>query len=260
MKVILKEHVKNLGNVGDIVTVAAGHARNFLIPKKLAVLADDTNKKFIEDQKRRLLKKVNAQRDAAILLKQKIDGVVVELAKRVGGNGKLFGTVTSTELANELKNREIDVERKWIHTENPIKELGTFNVKVKIFADIESNFSVKVLMDPKQVEELKNKTSSKKKTREEQAKAAAAAAAAAAATTLGETSEDGVPFVNVTVATTEPEKVAAPEKGKGKGKGKEKDGKEKEASAEKENKKSEPKDKDKDKDKDKEKSGKSKKQ
>ncbi|MBF0300264.1 MAG: 50S ribosomal protein L9 [Oligoflexia bacterium] len=174
MKVILKEHVKNLGNVGDIVAVTAGYARNYLIPKKFAVLADEANKKFVEDQKRRLLKKVNAQRDAAILLKQKIDGVVIEFAKRVGGNGKLFGTVSTTELTQELKNRDIEIERKWIHTDSPIKELGTFDIRVKIFADVEATFSAKVLMDPKQVEEIKNKTASKKKAKkeEEQNKAA----------------------------------------------------------------------------------------
>lgn len=167
MKVILKEHVKSLGNVGDMVNVSSGYARNFLIPGKLAILADEQNKKFIEDQKRRLAKKVNAQKEQAMLLKKKIDGIVIELTKRVGGNGKLFGAVTNTELVHELKNREVEIERRWLVVDNPIKETGNFDIKVKIFADVEASFQVKVAMDPSQIEEMKKRSEQKKQAQKE---------------------------------------------------------------------------------------------
>ncbi|MBF0206683.1 MAG: 50S ribosomal protein L9 [Oligoflexia bacterium] len=162
MKVILKEQVKSLGSIGDIVAVSAGFARNYLIPRRLAILADEANTQFVEDQKRRLSKKINAQREHAMSLKKQIDGLQLEFFKRVGGNGKLFGAVTNSELANELKNRSIEVERRWIQVDNPIKELGSFDIKVKIFADVEATFNIKVNMDPKQIEELKKKAEQKK--------------------------------------------------------------------------------------------------
>ena len=101
--------------------------------------------------------------------KKKIDGLEIELVKKVGGNGKLFGTVTSSELLKELKGREIDVEKRLISIETPIKSTGTFNIKVKIFQDIVGEFQVTVKMSAQQLEELKKKsrTVSKKKKTEE---------------------------------------------------------------------------------------------
>lgn len=162
MKVILREHVKSLGNVGDIVSVTSGYARNFLFPRKLAFLADEGNKSIIEDYKRRLSKKINDQKEVANNLKKQLEGLSFDIVKRVGGNGKLFGAVTASDLASELKSRNIEVEKKWIHLDNPIKELGTFSIAVKIFADVEAKFSIKVLMDPKQIEENKEKQANKK--------------------------------------------------------------------------------------------------
>lgn len=214
MKVILKEHVKSLGNVGDIVNVTAGHARNFLIPRKLAILADDNNRRFVEDQQRRLAKKINAQKDQATAIKRQIDGLQFELSKRVGGNGKLFGAVTSTELANELKSRNIEVERRWINLDNPIKELGSFTVKVKIFADVEATFNVKVIMDAKQIEEMKSKSESRKlamKQKEEDEKRAQAKAAEAGAQPAeGEEESEGLsPLAALTSTAPKAETAAA---------------------------------------------------
>lgn len=157
MKVILTEKVRSLGNVGEMVVVSAGHARNYLIPHKMAVLASEDNQKFIADQQRRLLKKVEQQRNDSLSVKKRLDGLTLELIKRVGGNGKLFGTVTSTDLAKELLSHDIEVERRSIYIENPIKQLGEYDIKVKVFADVEAHFKVKVVMDAKQVEELKKK-------------------------------------------------------------------------------------------------------
>ncbi len=187
MKVILTERVSTLGDVGEIVKVSAGHARNFLLPKKLAVIADEAHQRQLANQQRRLRKKIEAQKAEAEALKKQIDVVNIELIKKVGANGKLFGSVTNQELATELENRGIKVDRRRILFDSAIKTVGNFNVKVKLFTNVEAAFKVKVTMDPKQVEELKAKEAAAKaakaaaKKKAEEAKAAEAAAAAEAA-------------------------------------------------------------------------------
>lgn len=155
MKVILTEKVPALGNIGEIVNVSAGHARNYLVPNGLAMVADDSNKKLLAAQQKSLGKKVQAQRDAATEIKKKVEGMTLELIKKVGASGRLFGTVTNQELSKELESRGVSIERRLIHLESPIKGLGIFNAKAKIFGDIEATFKIKVSIDPKQAEELK---------------------------------------------------------------------------------------------------------
>ena len=155
MKVILTEKVPALGNIGEIVNVSTGYARNFLVPRKLALVADDANKKLLSAQQKSLAKKIQGQIDAAKEVKKKLEGVTVELIKKVGASGKLFGTVTNSELSKELENLGFDVERRLIHLESPIKGLGTFVAKAKLFHDVEATFKVKVAIDPQQAEELK---------------------------------------------------------------------------------------------------------
>jgi len=175
MKVILTEKVPTLGNIGEIVNVSAGYARNYLVPNRLAMVADDANKKLLSAQQKSLAKKVKAQKDAALEVKKKLEGVTIELIKKVGASGKLFGTVTTSELAKELVEKGFEVERRLIHLESPIKGLGTFNVKAKLFADVEATFKVKVAIDPKQAEELKKAQEEAVKAAEARKKAAAEA-------------------------------------------------------------------------------------
>lgn len=167
MKVILKEKVKSLGNIGEIHNVAEGFARNYLVPRNLAMIADDANKKAMADYKRMLNKKVDAERSKALELKKKIDGVNMSMEKKVGANGKLFGMVTTIELASELEKKAIVVEKRQISVDRPIKQTGTYEVKVKLFSDVEANFQVKIEMDAKQHEEMlklqKQKEAEKKK-------------------------------------------------------------------------------------------------
>lgn len=179
MKVILIERVPSLGNIGEIVNVSAGHARNFLFPKKLAVLADESHKAQLENNQKKVAKKIAAETSAAKAIKAKIDGVTLEFIRRVGSNGKLFGTITNTELAKELLNRGVDVERRLIVIETPIKSVGTFGVKVKIFTGVEAAFSVKVAIDPAQIEEMKKQQAAGGKKKKKAAEAAENAEAAA---------------------------------------------------------------------------------
>lgn len=157
MKVILTERVKTLGNVGEIVNVSEGYGRNFLIPGKLAILADESNKKQMADHDKRLAKKVAEQKAEAEAIAKKLGGLTVSLIKKVGGNGSLFGTVTNVELAKELAKQDIAIERRMITIETPIKTTGEFEIAAKLFKGVEATFKVKVEMDPAQVEEMKKK-------------------------------------------------------------------------------------------------------
>ncbi len=178
MKVILIERVSTLGNVGEIVNVSAGYARNFLFPKKLAKLADVANTKILVHQQNILAKKVEAEKKVAMDVKKKVDAVTIELVKRVGANGKLFGTVTTTELAKELEKQGISLDRRQIIIENQIKGLGKYDVKAKIFTGVEATFKVGVSQDQKQIEELKVAQAEAKKSKELREQQAAKAAEA----------------------------------------------------------------------------------
>lgn len=168
MQVILNEQVKSLGNVGEVVNVSAGYARNYLLPKKLAIFADAQNQKFIANQKRILSKKIADQKAQAMDLKKKIDALSLQVYKRVGGNGKLFGTVTSSELSTLLLEKGVEVEKRLIKMNPPIKQTGDFEVPVALFPEVTANFKLKVLIDPAQVEEMKKKQLAAKDRKEKQ--------------------------------------------------------------------------------------------
>lgn len=187
MKVILTEKVKTLGMIGEIVNVSAGFARNFLFPRKLAILADEKNANIIKDKQKALAKKVEGEKAAANDIKKKIEGSTLELIKKVGANGRLFGAVTTQEIAAELEKKGVSVERRQIIIEGSIKNLGTFDVKARLFQDVVANFKVKVAIDAAMAEELKKqqeeaqRRNAEKKAKAEAAKAEAEAAANAAA-------------------------------------------------------------------------------
>ncbi|MBL7666067.1 MAG: 50S ribosomal protein L9 [Bacteriovoracaceae bacterium] len=189
MKVILTEKVKALGNVGEIVNVSVGYARNFLIPNKLGTLVDANSKTILANQQKKLAGKVNQAKAAAESMKGKLQGLTLSFTKRIAANGKLFGTVSPSEIVKELEKMGISVERKFINIPSAIKSVGTFDVVAKVFDGIEAAFKVKVELDPKQVEELKAAQaagSSKKKRKADAAAAAAAAEVAGSAVIEGE--------------------------------------------------------------------------
>lgn len=186
MKVILTEKVKALGTVGEIVNVASGFARNYLFPRKLALLADNKNSNVLKDKQKALAKKIAVEKDAALAVKKKLDGLTVELIKKVGANGRLFGAVTSQDIAKELEKHGVNVERRLITVDGSIKSLGTYDAKAKLMGDVVANFKVKVTIDAAMAEQLKKEQAeaqqrnAEKKAKAEAAKAEAAAAEAAA--------------------------------------------------------------------------------
>lgn len=177
MKVILTENVPSVGSVGEIVNVSQGYGRNFLIPSKKAVLADEGSMKEFENNKKRLAKKIAEAKSAADTLGKAISGLTIEVTKRVGGDGKIFGTVTTNEISKELEKLGHVVEKRLINITAPIKTIGEFEVKIKLFEGVTSEIKVKVTMDPKQVEEMKKKQAAAEKAKAKKAEAAAAAAA-----------------------------------------------------------------------------------
>ncbi len=180
MKVILLEKVKNVGNIGQIVSVAEGFARNFLLPRKFALVADEKNSNVLKDRQKALSKKIEAEQAGAKEIKKKLDGTTIEMIKKVGQNGKLFGSVTTLDISKELETKGIHVERRLINIEGAVKSMGTYDCKARLFGnDVVANFKLKIMIDPVQAEELK-KTAAEAAKRNADKKAAKIAAEAAA--------------------------------------------------------------------------------
>lgn len=144
MKVILNENIETLGHIGDIVKVAPGYARNYLLPKKLAVLATDSNAKALEHTKRQMAYKKNKALEAAKNLGAKLDVLTVALAHKAGEEGKLFGAVTNMEIAAFLKANGFEIDRKVIVLSDVIKHTGDFTATVKLHPEVTSTLKISV--------------------------------------------------------------------------------------------------------------------
>ena len=144
MKVILKENVEHLGSIGDIVKVAPGYARNFLLPKGLAIEATEKNAKALEHTKKHLEFKKNRVLEAARQLAGKIQGLTLAIAHQSGADDRLFGAVTNMELAEHLKSHGLDIDRKRIVLAEPIKHLGDFTATVKIHPEVTAVLKISV--------------------------------------------------------------------------------------------------------------------
>ena len=144
MKLILQENIEHLGQIGDIVKVAPGYARNYLLPKGLAIEATVKNAKALEHAKRQLAYKKNKTLEAAKNLVAKLEALVIELTHQAGEEGKLFGSVTNMEIAAFLKDNGFEIDRKKIVLAEPIKQLGEYSVPVKIHPEVAATLKVKV--------------------------------------------------------------------------------------------------------------------
>ncbi len=140
--VILRENVDGLGTIGDVVTVKAGYARNYLLPQGLASVADSRNVKELEHQKRQLARKLEKVTKDAEGVKVRIEKVTCEFTQRAGEEGKLFGSVTSMDLEAKLQEAGIEIPRKKIQLGEPIKSLGEHIVPVKLDAGVVAELKV----------------------------------------------------------------------------------------------------------------------
>ena len=142
MEVILKEDVAKLGNRGDVVRVAEGYGRNYLLPKKLAIEATRANKAVIEQMKQAAVRKFAKDRADAEVLAKQFDGVSVSFERKVGEKDHLFGSVTSSDIASELAKQGFNVDRRKIHLDDPLKTLGEFHVPVKLHREVTAHVKV----------------------------------------------------------------------------------------------------------------------
>jgi large subunit ribosomal protein L9 len=147
MQVILLENVPSLGKAGDLVKVSDGYGRNYLIPKKKALLATEKSLKVIEHQKRQVQQRLEKGKKDAEKLGQEIERLSCTFGRSVGESGKLFGSVTSMDIESYLKENGIEVDRKKISLDEPIKNLGMFTVAIKLSAEVTAQLKVWVVQE-----------------------------------------------------------------------------------------------------------------
>lgn len=168
-KILLREDVDDLGARGEIVRVRAGYARNYLLPRKLAVEATSSNVKQIEGERAALLKKEASERTTAEGQAELISKLVLEFKRKSGEQGALYGSVTSMDIAESLKERGYEIDRHRLHLREPIKRLGEFSVPLRLHREVSIDLQVKVVpegevivghMTPEQEAELAKQTES----------------------------------------------------------------------------------------------------
>lgn len=148
MKVVLTEDIQGTGNKGDIVEVASGFARNYLLPRNMAVVATKENISLAEHQQAAEEFKEEQRKQEAEALAKQLEGKSVSIAMKTGEEGRLFGSVTTQEIADKLKEEhQLEIDRRRISLEEPIKSLGEYDIEVKPFANVSANIKVIVVED-----------------------------------------------------------------------------------------------------------------
>jgi large subunit ribosomal protein L9 len=145
MEVILRDHVDNLGRRGEIVKVADGYARNYLLPRKLALLATEGNKKQIERERAKFEAKEAEERKVVEAIAARLSNVEIVIARRVGDTEALYGSVTAADIAEVLAEKGFDIDRRKLQLAEPIKRVGELDVPVKLHRDVAASIKVKVV-------------------------------------------------------------------------------------------------------------------
>ena len=147
MEVILREDIDKLGARGQVVKVAPGYARNFLLPKRLAVPATDANRKIVEQERQAHLRKEVKLKGEAEDLSKLLTGVSVTITQKAGENDQLFGSVTAKDVADALAAKNFTVDRRKVHLDEPIKQLGEYKVPVRLHKDVTAEITVQVVKE-----------------------------------------------------------------------------------------------------------------
>ena len=147
MDVILREHVDNLGRRGEIVKVADGYARNYLLPRKLALLATEGNKKQIERERAKFDAKESDEQRAAEAIAERMANVEVVIARKVGETEALYGSVTTSDIAEALAAKGFELDRRKLQLAEPLKKLGQFDVPAKLHRDVTAMIKVRVVAE-----------------------------------------------------------------------------------------------------------------
>jgi large subunit ribosomal protein L9 len=149
MEVILRGHVENLGRRGEVVKVAPGYARNYLLPRKLALAVNANNRRQIERERAAAEARDAEERMQAEALGQRVTQTEVEIARRVGENDTLYGSVTSADIAQALLAKGFEIDKRKIQLADPIKALGEYTVAVKVHREVVAQVKVKVVSEKK---------------------------------------------------------------------------------------------------------------
>jgi len=144
MEVILKEDINNLGHRGDVVKVADGYGRNFLLPKKLAMEATAANKAVIDQMKASAVRRSAKEKSEAEALVGQLNNVSLVFERKVGEHDQLFGSVTSADIAHELEAKGFNIDRRKVHLEEPLKQLGEFHIPVRLHREVTAHVAVTV--------------------------------------------------------------------------------------------------------------------
>ena len=144
MEIILRETIDNLGRAGQVVKVADGYARNYLLPRKLAYIATPGNLKIIEFERQSLARKDAKQKEDAEKLQHMLDAVEITIRRKVGEQNALYGSVTNSDVADELEKKGFSVEKRKIHMDDHIKTVGEFSIPVRLFKDVTAHVKLKV--------------------------------------------------------------------------------------------------------------------
>ena len=144
MEVILRETIDSLGRAGQTVKVADGYARNYLLPRKLAYPATAGNMKVIEYERQSLLKKEAKQKEDAEKLKEMLDPVEIMIRRKVGEQNVLYGSVTNSDIAEELEKKGFEIEKRKIYMDDHIKSIGEFSIPIRLFKDVTAHVKLKV--------------------------------------------------------------------------------------------------------------------
>jgi large subunit ribosomal protein L9 len=147
MEVILREDIVNLGNRGSVVKVTPGYARNFLLPKKMAVAATESNKKIVEQERQSHLKREAKESAEATDLAKLMAAVEVTIAHKAGENDQLFGSVTATDIATALEKLGYSIDRRKVHLDEPIKKLGDYKASVRLHREVVVEIPVHVVKE-----------------------------------------------------------------------------------------------------------------
>ena len=145
MEIILLDKIDNLGNVGDIVTVKPGYARNYLFPKGMAVRSSKRNIAFVEEKRKNIELKIAKEEQASQAIFDSLKNVEILMEVEVGENDKLFGSVTTMDLQKALNEQNIEIEKQDILLDNPIKSLGAYDIPIKVTSSLKQNIKVNVV-------------------------------------------------------------------------------------------------------------------
>lgn len=168
MKVILNGDVETLGEVGDVVEVKPGFARNYLFPRELALEVNKHNLEVMKARKKKIKIKLELEKLSAQEQKQKLEELTLEIQKKAGEKGVLFGSVTVTEIESKLEEMGVKIERKKFHLDEPIKRLGNHTCKIRLFKDVEAE--LKIVVTSEDGEEEPSVEDIKEETKEEEVK------------------------------------------------------------------------------------------